>query len=286
MPILKHRNPDSAAGDWYIDTHCIDCTASCTMAPGLIVRRNGKSVFARQPETAEEERAAWRAVLVCPTASVGRVGHGPPPADLFPQELAPGVFRCGYNARSSWGAHSYFIVRATGNLLIDSPRFTNKLINTFRAAGGISDVLLTHQDDVADADRYAKEFGAKVWIHEHDRGAAPYATDLIAGEAPMPVSDNVLAIPVPGHTRGSVVYWLDGTYLFTGDSLAWSFERQDLTAFRDACWYSWDEQAKSLQRLTAYHFEWVLAGHGGSIHLPADDLGRRLRALIERMRDK
>ncbi|MGQ0658569.1 MAG: MBL fold metallo-hydrolase [Chromatiales bacterium] len=285
MAVLKDRNPDSAAGDWYIDTHCINCAASRTMAPGLIVSRNGKSVFARQPETAKEEEAAWRAVLVCPTGSVGTVGHRPPPGDLFPQELAPGVFRCGYNARSSWGAHSYFIVRTTGNLLVDAPRFTRKLVNVFRAAGGVAGILLTHEDDVADADGYAKELGAKVWIHEQDRGAAPYATDLIAGETPVPVSDSVLAIPVPGHTRGSVVYLLDDTYLFTGDSLAWNFERQDLTAFRDACWYSWEEQTRSLQRLTAYRFEWVLAGHGGSIHLPADDMERRLQALVKRMRD-
>jgi hypothetical protein len=64
------RNPDSAAGDWYIDTACIDCGASRHVAPDLIVARKGKSVFARQPASEEEQLAAWRAVLVCPTASV------------------------------------------------------------------------------------------------------------------------------------------------------------------------------------------------------------------------
>ena len=48
------RNPDSAAGDWYIDTACIDCGASRHVAPSLIVARNGKSVFARQPDIAED----------------------------------------------------------------------------------------------------------------------------------------------------------------------------------------------------------------------------------------
>jgi uncharacterized protein YbjT (DUF2867 family) len=50
MPIRIDRNRDSAPGDWYIDTHCIDCAASREVAPGLIVRRRGKSVFARQPQ--------------------------------------------------------------------------------------------------------------------------------------------------------------------------------------------------------------------------------------------
>lgn len=64
------RNPHSAPGDWYVDTACIDCGASRHVAPGLIVEREEKSVFARQPATPAEEMAAWRAALVCPTASV------------------------------------------------------------------------------------------------------------------------------------------------------------------------------------------------------------------------
>ena len=49
------RNPDSAPGDWYVDTACIDCGASRHVAPELIVERNGKSVFARQPNTQDEQ---------------------------------------------------------------------------------------------------------------------------------------------------------------------------------------------------------------------------------------
>ena len=87
----------------------------------------------------------------------------------------------------------------------------------------------------------------------------------------------------PGHTRGSIVFLLNQTYLFTGDSFAWSHERRDLQAFRDACWYSWDELKRSLARLAEYRFEWVLAGHGGSARLPPDEVNERLRALLERM---
>lgn len=283
MPRLADRNPASAPGDWYVDTHCIDCGASCDMAPGLIVRRQGQCVFARQPADAQEERAAWRAVLVCPTASVGTASHRPQPADLFPQEIAPGVYRCGYNARASYGAHAYFVRRAAGNLLVDSPRFVGKLVERFEAMGGIGHILLTHCDDVADAHRYAERFRARVWIHEDDRSAAPDATDLLVGADPTPIDDGLLAIPVPGHTRGSVAYWLDETYLFTGDSLAWSHARGDLQAFREACWHSWDEQKRSLARLAEHRFEWVLPGHGGSVRLPAEDLRARLQALVRRM---
>jgi len=283
MPKLADRNPASAPGDWYIDRRCIDCGASREVAPGLIVHRLGKSVFARQPENEDEERAAWRAVLVCPTASVGTETHREQPPDLFPQELAPGVYRCGYNAESSFGAHSYFVKRSEGNLLVDSPRHVGKLVKRFEELGGVSDILLSHQDDVADAGRYAKHFGARVWIHEDDARAAPYATNVLKGAELFEIRGQLLAIPVPGHTRGSVVYLLEETYSFTGDSLAWSREREDLVAFRDACWYSWSEQKNSLARLAAHRFEWVLAGHGGSVHLPAEEMRTRLKALVERM---
>jgi glyoxylase-like metal-dependent hydrolase (beta-lactamase superfamily II) len=280
------RNPDSAPGDWYIDTACIDCGASRHVAPDLIVERSGKSVFARPPNTPEERLAAWRAVLVCPTASVRRETKQPRPQGvIFPQEITDGVWRCGFNAKSSFGAHSYFAARASGNLLVDSPRYSAELAKWFESAGGVAHVLLSHQDDVADADKYAKQFGARVWIHREDRSAAPYATDLLKGASTRAIASGVVAIPVPGHTRGSVVYLLDDRVLFSGDSLAWSVRERDLVAFRDACWYSWTELTASLGRLAAYSFEWLLPGHGWPVHLLADEMNARLRALVERMRD-
>lgn len=88
---------------------------------------------------------------------------------------------------------------------------------------------------------------------------------------------------MPGHTEGSVVYLYDGRCLFTGDSLAWDFATSDLTAFRDATWYSWSEQIRSLRRLIEHPFEWVLPGHGGSKTLPAAEMRARLAALVEWM---
>jgi len=277
------RNPDSAPGDWYIDTACIDCGAARHVAPGLVVQRHGKSVFARQPTTEEERMAAWRAVLVCPTASVRSESKQARPQGIFPQPITEDVWRCGFNARSSFGAHSYFVARPGGNLLVDSPRHAAALEDWFDARGGIAHILLSHQDDVADADRYARRFGARVWIHRDDSAATPYATDLIEGTSAHAVVDGVVAIPLPGHTRGSVAYLLDDRVLFTGDSLAWSDRDQDLVAFRDACWYSWTVLTASLGKLVDRTFEWVLPGHGWPAHLPADEMNARLRALIARM---
>ena len=280
---MTRRHPANASGDWYVDTNCINCKAAQTVAPGLIVERDGQSVFARQPETAEELTLAWRARLLCPTASVRSETSAEPLADAFPEPMTEGVYRLGYNARNSWGAHSFLIRAREGNAMVDAPRWTSAVVAAIEKQGGLAAVLLTHRDDVADAERYAQHFGARVFIHEDDRAAAPYATDILRGEAPTPIARDLLVIPVPGHTKGSVAYLWNETRLFTGDSLSWDFVRQDLRASKHVCWYSWPEQIRSLTRLLDYRFEWIFAGHGGSIGLSADEMRQRLAALVARM---
>lgn len=262
----------------------MNCSASRTVAPGLIISAGGQSVFARQPETPNDLMMAWRARLLCPTAAVRTESHITPPAGVFPEEMTQGVYRLGYNAKSTYGAHSFLIRRPDGNAMVDAPRWTNQVVSALEEAGGLSDIFLTHKDDVGDADRYAKHFGARVSIHKADRSAARYATQVFEGRDPIQVYHDLLAIPVPGHTEGSVVYLWQDRCLFTGDSLSWSFAESDLEAYRDFCWYSWDEQRRSLARLLAYSFEWVLAGHGGSHGAPAEEMRSRLKALVERMK--
>jgi glyoxylase-like metal-dependent hydrolase (beta-lactamase superfamily II) len=283
---IDQRHPRNAAGPWFVDTRCIDCDTCRELVPDLFGDVGGQSVVVRQPAaTADAERHAWLAAEACPTQSIGRMPRTARPADLYPLRLDGPVSYLGHTSEDSFGADSYLVERPDGNLLIDSPRFTRRLVEPIEARGGIAHVLLTHRDDVADADRFAEHFGARVWIHEADRSAAPYATDLLVGLEPCTVATGVVAVPVPGHTRGSVVYSVDETWLFTGDSLAWSRERDDLTAFRGACWYSWTEQTASLRRLAATtEFSWVLPGHGGRACRPAAEMHERLDALVTRMR--
>jgi glyoxylase-like metal-dependent hydrolase (beta-lactamase superfamily II) len=279
---MTKRHPANAPGNWYVDTSCTDCSAARTVAHGLIVERDGQSVFVRQPETAEELRMAWRARLLCPTASIHTERKEHVPEGVFPEKLTDRVYRLGYNAANAAGAHSFLAQGKAGNFMIDSPRWTRAVVESITQRGGLSAILLTHRDDIGDAKHYAAHFGAAVWIHRADRDRAPFADQLIEGQPPTVISEDMLAIPVPGHTKGSVAYLFDKRCLFTGDSLAWSFEADELMAWRDFCWYSWAEQIKSLKRLFDYSFEWVCAGHGGSKGLPAAEMNRRLRAMIGR----
>ena len=301
--LRRHRA--NAPGNCYIDTSCTDCSAARTVAPGLIIEREGQSVFARQPQTEDELRMAWRARLLCPSASIHTEQKLPQPAGVFPEEMARGVFRLGYNAAHAAGAHSFLVQRDGGNFMVDAPRWAKPVVDAIAERGGLKGILLTHRDDIGDAKRYAQHFGAQVWIHRADaprpvrlrrtggnqkvscakRAGAPFADNLIEGTDCSKIADDMAAIPIPGHTRGSVAYLYEDRCLFTGDSLAWSFETDDLMAWRDFCWFSWSEQAKSLKRLLDYRFETVLAGHGGSITLPQAEMRRRLRALVARMEE-
>lgn len=287
MARIQDRHPAGAPGPWFVDDRCIDCDAARHVAPGLVERNpaDGVSYFVRQPETPEEVAMAWRAVEVCPTRSVGHVELRRPERPAFPHDLGDGVHRLGHNAESSFGAHSYLVVRDGANVMVDAPRWTRKVVEPVADLGGVDLILLTHRDDVADAERYAEHFGAEVWIHADDRSAAPYATALVEGEEPVDVADGVVGFPVPGHTKGSVLWHVDGNLLFSGDSLAWDPQRQQLMAFRRACWYSWDAQTESLGRFAAsgLSFDRLLCGHGWSHDLDAAAFHRHLVELVERM---
>ena len=280
MADSKRRLEANAPGPWFVDETCIDCDACRQIAPRVFAEGDGQAVVAQQPEG--NQRDAFRALVACPVGAIGNEVSAPLPADLFPQLLDDGVFYAGYNSRDSYGANSFFAQREQGNLLIDSPRWSRQLVRAIENRGGVSDILLTHQDDVADADRYQRHFRARVWIHEADRRAAPYASDLLEGEAPRELRQGLLAIPVPGHTRGSVMYLLEDKFLFSGDSLYWSRRKGALTASKSYCWYSWEKQIESLARLAEFRFEWVLAGHGDRVRLPHHQARESLLALTRR----
>lgn len=278
----RARHPRDKGGAWFVDTKCIACDVARLVAPGLIAEdAAGLSYFTREPRTSEEQLMAWRALLACPTASIAAPAGLKPPEDAFPYEVAPGAFLLGYNSRHSFGANAWFVPRPDGNLMVDSPRWSPPLVAALEKRGGLKRILLTHRDDVADYFRYKRHFNAQVWIHEEEADAAPEADVKFRDE--REVQPGVRAIPVPGHTEGSVAYLVDDRLLFTGDTLEWARDKQDLDAWEAYTWYSWDHLRRSLEALARHRFEWVLPGHGGWGRAPPDDMRRRLLALVERM---
>lgn len=277
------RISQNVAGDIFVDSTCIDCDACRQIAPTAFHDAGGQSAVFHQPETEDELLAAQKALVSCPTASIGDVRKRDISAAVasYPERIDGDVYRCGFTAESSFGAFSYLIRHPNGNVLVDSPRFAAPLAKRIEAMGGVRTLLLTHQDDVADHEKYHERFGCTRVLHRDDvRSRTASVERQPSGLAPIEIDDGLLMIPTPGHTKGHAVFLYRDTYLFTGDHLAWSETRGHLYAFRSACWYSWTEQIASMKRLLDYRFEWVLPGHGRPIHLGAEAMHASLERCI------
>jgi glyoxylase-like metal-dependent hydrolase (beta-lactamase superfamily II) len=202
----------------------------------------------------------------------------------FPLLIEEPVYYCGYNSPKSYGGNSYFIRDAAGNWLIDSPKFVTPLVRRLESLGGIAHIFLTHRDDVADAQEYAKHFGSRRIIHRDELSSQPEAELILEDGGPWELAPGLLAIATPGHTRGHCVLLFQNRFLFTGDHLDWDREALRLSASEDYCWYSWSEQAASMERLAEYPFEWVLPGHGQRVHLAAGEMHQQMKRLATSMR--
>jgi glyoxylase-like metal-dependent hydrolase (beta-lactamase superfamily II)/ferredoxin len=287
MAHLTQRRSENASGDFYVDSTCIDCDTCRWMAPGVFQAIGEQSAVYHQPANSQERLQALQALLSCPTASIGTVAK---PTDIkavqqtLPIQLAQNIFHCGYHAENSFGAASYLIQRAEGNVLVDSPRFAPPLVKQLEALGGIQYLYLTHRDDVADHQKFHDHFGCDRILHQDELSAGTRTVEIqLAGTDPIQFAPDLLIIPVPGHTKGHTVLLYNQQYLFSGDHLAWSEEKGHLIAFRYACWYSWTELIQSMQKLAAYSFEWVLPGHGRRFHSDRATMHQQMQTCIEWM---
>ncbi|HEX8709298.1 MAG TPA: MBL fold metallo-hydrolase [Pyrinomonadaceae bacterium] len=291
MAKIAERLAENVGGDFYVDASCIDCDACRQIAPATFRDHGNQSSVYRQPSTPEETRRALMALTACPTASIGVAAKGRydmrAGIDAFPSLIAENVYFCGFTSESSFGAWSYLIVRPAsegGNVLVDSPRLASTLVKKIAALGGIRTIFLTHRDDIAEHAAFAAKFGAKRIMHAADGAARHGVEQVVEGERAVRLDDDLTLIPTPGHTRGHMVLLYKDRFLFTGDHLAWSPSRQTLTAFRNANWYSWPEQTRSMKRLLGYDFEWVLPGHGRIRHETKEEMRSHLVRCIEWMR--
>ena len=289
MAQLALRLPGNVPGEFFVDSTCIDCDACRIFAPTVFDDSGDQSTVFHQPESEEEFLQAEKALISCPTASIGTIAKRDMKdalADL-PELIDDDVYRCGYTSESSFGAISYLIRRASGNVLVDSPRFTAPLVKNIERMGGVRRLLLTHQDDVADHEKFHEHFGCERVLHRDDVRSRTASVEVKpVGVDPIALDEALVMIPTPGHTKGHAVFLYRDEYLFTGDHLAWSPRRGHLYAFHDACWYSWEEQIRSMERLLHYRFEWVLPGHGRPIHLPAAEMRASLERCVAWMKSR
>lgn len=125
-----------------------------------------------------------------------------------------------------WLSNTYLVVDEPGGhaVLIDAGGPVGELlasIETKRCT--LTHVLLTHHhhDHVADLDAVrARHPDAAVLIHALERDAVPAATGTLTPGVPIESGTlRIEPIHTPGHTAGMISLLIDGTDVFTGDTL-------------------------------------------------------------------
>ncbi|XP_020157827.1 uncharacterized protein [Aegilops tauschii subsp. strangulata] len=266
----NRRREQNVSGEFFVDHRCIDCATCRWMAPEVFKRVDGMSAVAAQPSSEEERTKALQALLSCPTASI----HTDKPAkdilqvqNTFPLPIdddLPGVYLCGYHSESSYGATSYLIVHPEGNIMVDSPRYTPRLVDKIEKLGGARYMFLTHIDDVADHRKWAERLKCERIIHSGD--VVDITADVewkLTGSGPWNIGSDFELIHTPGHTEGSVcLLYKPLKALFTGDHVAKSEYSDELNLFRMYSKQSVNLQLDSMRKLLDLDFEWYLPGHG------------------------
>ena len=272
MARQPQRLTENADGPFYVDSRCINCGTCWQFDPQHFASTGTSSRVQQQPQGEAECRQALLALQACPVAAINTTAEQrrAMPVDGFPslvsRHAAGDVYYCGWASRRSFGASSWLVVRPSGNVLIDSPRWSAPLARRISQLGGLRAMVLTHRDDVADHARWAQAFGCRRTIHAADADAAHGAEQLVLGQEPVELLDDLQLIPTPGHTAGSMVLLLgqERQVLFSGDHLWWNPEQEVLVASRTYCWWNWREQLCSVERLRDLDVALLLPGHGHS----------------------
>jgi glyoxylase-like metal-dependent hydrolase (beta-lactamase superfamily II)/ferredoxin len=266
-------HPDNSPGSFFVDRTCIDCGTCYQLAPDTFADGGDHARVQAQPTDPTSRLRAAMALLACPVGSIGTDHKGdlPAAAAAFPLPLTDAVYFCGYTSEKSFGAWSYLIRRPGGNVLVDSPRAAEPLLKNLEALGGVSTMVLSHQDDVADHALFHERFGCERIMHRGD--GLPDMERLVDGEGTITLAEDLLLIPTPGHTAGSICL-LYRDLLFTGDHLWWNPAKGRLSASRAYNWHSWEQQLASLEKLLAFDFTWILPGHGSLHHAESPEVMR------------
>ena len=208
----KRRLSGNVNGDFFVDDTCIDCDLCRQISPEVFTASGETSVVTKQPASSSTVRSAEMALVTCPTSSIGTESKHDLEAAIasYPEAVDGGVHFCGFASESSYGASSYLVVRPGGNVLVDSPRFTEPLARRIGELGGVRWMFLTHRDDIADHAKFRKRFGCDRIIHSRD---ATFAGErVIEGESDVSLDPDLLIIPTPGHTAGHMVLLHEGTH--------------------------------------------------------------------------
>ena len=255
---------------FWINDRCINCGTCWQFDPDHFAPEGERAWVHAQPVGQEATEQALLALQACPVAAIEteRRLRQTTPVDGFPALIHAHpegtISYCGWASRRSFGACSWLITRPSGNVMVDVPRWSAPLARRINDLGGLQAIVLTHRDDVADHELWARAFRCERWIHAADADAAPQAEQQLKGHDAVEIAEGLQLIPTPGHTQGSLCALLGDarSVLFSGDHLWWNPEQAVVVASERYCWWDFATQLQSVERLLEFDVALLLPGHG------------------------
>lgn len=198
------------------------------------------------------------------------------------KEILPRVYSCEFSSPKTYEANAHLLLSERGNILIDVPEFLPRMLTELDFFGGVRYIFLSHRDDVGDACRFKEQFGARIILHESERGFVPCGVD-IAFENDFQFDQEITLIHTPGHTPGSscLLFNVQGGVLFCGDHLLGN-DHGLVRPVRFEWTWSWERQLESARKLLTYPFEMVIPAHASLHQGYIRDGKRALREWLEK----
>ncbi|KAL7438775.1 hypothetical protein ACHAXM_006377 [Skeletonema potamos] len=325
------RLDENVQGILYVNDRCINCAACSNFAPTVFERGTKfKHIVYNQPtiQNRKELEEARAALAACPVAAIRveskvqeesdeelkRALSIQPNGDsgvLFPRPITSDVdmrvYYLGHHNEASFGAIPYLVCGkspdgADISVMVDVPRFCTSAVRAVKSLSplGPDYLFLTHVDDTADHNKWAKEFpkmrrifhvgdlGIHNWIGDETlenveillRGKADGGTNELmiwdingnTMEDMKPIEENeFMILHTPGHSPGSISLLFRPNslqncngVLFTGDTYSWTTRDGGHMSGFPRYGNDLSQQAQTLKMLGEFSYMWdvIAPGHG------------------------
>lgn len=263
------------------------------LAPETFDRQGSQSAVHTQPHNPNSELQALRAAAACPTGSIrtetpnhrakeANLSFPLPAENTLTQTSVRDVFYNGFASPHTFGGASWLVLHRGENdsyaVMFDCPRYFGPLAKRIEEVsaevGGVRYLVLSHQDDVAGHDKWAKSLGAIRVIHEKEcnrsQGTDGCEVKLKDADFPYELAEGTQLVHVPGHTAGSIAMLHRNTQsLFTGDHVM--YRRSDRRISGGAYSRERGVQIESVEKLKDVPFLHGWPGHGRHFHFQNEE---------------
>ncbi len=164
-----------------------------------------------------------------------------------PTEILSDIWAFAPN-RDTLGGTAYLILTSAGNILIDSPAWTDVNREFILDRGGTNWLAITHRGGIGKATTIATELGCEVIIQEQEAYLLPEIAATTFRDK-FSINDTIQALWTPGHSPGSSCYYYPaahGGVLFTGRHLLPDTSGAAIP-LRTAKTFHWPRQLRSVE---------------------------------------